>query len=394
MEPERQFEVASGGASRGADSVNTFELLSGESEDRLLRNVSLENQSPNIGYNVLHRHGRVLEPVVDRQYLANGGRKPDWPNDADFAVCLTHDVDEVSKYSVRQFIRKSVQLAKLQEKSIDGVRLLLKRAGHSVGFCRNSWRESDPYHAYERWLETEAAIGARSTFFFMPETTTESHPTDPKYRFSDTVVFDGEECSVAEMMRAIDRRGWEVGLHPTWHAYDDPDELARQKAQIEEVLGHEIASVRQHNLHHDIRTTPHAQTQAGLRFDSTLGFNDGVGFRFGTSYPWQLYDLDADERLPLLEIPLIVQDGALLNSRNGLSLDRDVAFDYVVKLAEEIEAVGGVLTLSWHPRFVTNRSWWSLYTDLLNHLQSKDVWFASVEEIGNWWLNNGFNLIQ
>lgn len=376
----------------GRENVDPVELLRGEYEAEAARNVSLEETVPDLGYNVLFRQGRVLEPVVDRHYLENGGRKPDWPNDADFVVCLTHDVDEVSKHSIRQFLRESARLAKLQETTIDVAKLLVKRATH-LGRRNVAWRKPDPYHAYEEWLDAEQAVGARSTFFFMPETTTEHHSTDPKYRFSDTVVFDGEECTVAGMMREIDRRGWEVGLHPTWHAYDDPEELARQKRQIEQVLGHEVMSVRHHNLHYDVRKTPRAYVQAGLKFDSTIGFNDGVGFRFGTSYPWQLYDLDEDERLPILEIPLIVQDGALLNPSKGLSLDEETAFEYVVQITEEIADVGGVLTLNWHPRFLTNASWFHLYTRILDYLQGKDVWFAPIAEVGEWWLQNGFNLI-
>ena len=371
--------------------VNASELLTGRIEARDLQSVSLDDRMPDIGYNTLFRRGLVQDPVVDRQYLENGGVKPEWPNDADFAVCLTHDVDEVSKFSFRQSLRELARLRRVRELPISSAMTLLKQTATSL--IHQARGQQDPYHAYERWLEVEEEVGGRSTFFFMPEAVSEPHSTDPDYTFSDTVVFDGEPRSVAGMMREIDRRGWEVGLHPTWHTFDDPDELARQKAQIEAEIDSEIVSVRQHFLHYDINKTPLAHARAGLRFDSTLGFNNGVGFRFGTSYPWQLYDLEGEERLPILEVPLVIQDGALLN-RKGLSLDPDAAFDYVVQLVEAVEAVGGVLTISWHTRFVASPDWWNLYVRILDYLGSKDVWFASVEDIGDWWLDHGFNIIQ
>ena len=93
------------------------------------------------------------------------------------------------------------------------------------------------------------------------------------------------------MIREIDRQGWEIGLHSSWYSFDDVDELKRQKEALESALGHEVISIRQHYLHYDIRVTPVVQAAAGFKYDSTLGFNDNVGFRFGTCYPYHLYDL-------------------------------------------------------------------------------------------------------
>jgi peptidoglycan/xylan/chitin deacetylase (PgdA/CDA1 family) len=221
----------------------------------------------------------------------------------------------------------------------------------------------------------------------MPEYTNKPHETDPVYRYSDTVVFDGEEYTIAEMIREIDARGWEIGLHPTWNAYDDVDELKFQKGQLEDIVGHEIVSVRQHYLHYDITKTPRAHAEAGFQYDSTLGFNDNVGFRFGTSYPWNLYDIDTEKDLPILEIPLIAQDGAMLSETKGLRIDEDTATEYVIKLAEKIQEVGGVLTLLWHPSYIRKESWWNTYSTILDYLGKQNAWFGTMKEIGEKWRN-------
>lgn len=163
------------------------------------------------------------------------------------------------------------------------------------------------------------------------------------------------------------------------------DELKRQKEKVERALGHEIVSLRQHCLHYDIRVTPRTQTEAGFKYDSTLGFNDNVGFRFGTCYPWYLYDLKTEKRLPLMEIPLAVQDGAMLNPAKGMRLDEETAFKYVVQIIEAVEKVSGVLTLLWHPNCIIKPDWWNLYLHILKYLQQKNAWFSSMREIGEWW---------
>ncbi len=176
--------------------------------------------------------------------------------------------------------------------------------------------------------------------------------------------------------------------------------MKRRKAALEMALGHDVVSVRQHYLHYDILVTPRVHAEAGLRYDSTLGFNDNVGFRFGTCYPWRLYDLRGAQvdqtssagarrganlnnppQLPIVEVPLIIQDGAMLNPAKGMRLDEDTAFQYVVQIAEAVERVGGVLTLLWHPTAVINPPWWNLYLRSLIHLKNENVWFGTVQDI-------------
>ena len=107
-----------------------------------------------------------------------------------------------------------------------------------------------------------------------------------------------------------------------------------------------------------------------------------MGFRFGTCHPWHLYDLENEKELPIKEIPLIIQDGALLNPNKGMRLDEDTAFQYIELLTEEVEKVGGVLTLLWHTDHINKPDWWNLYLRSLEYLKSKNAWFASVREIG------------
>jgi len=362
-------------------------LLQGRCEaERLPADFSPERAVPDFAFNALNPLGLLYRPVVDEDYLSEGGAKPAWPDKKPFAVCLTHDVDWVSLMSLRQEKRKRTQ------NRINGGTFLkkaseLKRLGFDVSRAIRYKNTSDPLHCYERWLEAEERIGGKSTFFFWPgwKALRRRHPTDCLYDMEDRIVFDGQQCTVAEMIREIDRRGWEVGLHPSWYTFDNIDEMKRQKATLESVLGHDIVSVRQHYLHYDIRVTPRVQAEAGFLYDSTLGFNDNIGFRFGTSYPWKLYDLKSEVDLRITEIPLIIQDGGLLNTDKGMRLDEETAFNYVVQVAGAVERVGGVLTLLWHPNAIVKDSWWNLYLKTLDHLKSKNAWFGSVRDVARQW---------
>lgn len=366
-----------------AENINYKNLIQGRYEaERLPEDFSQERIVPDFAFNVLNPLGLLYRPVVDEAYLAAGGEKPAWPEGKPFAVCLTHDVDAVTLYSQRQVFRGGVQALRNAENWIEQSKgILIFGRDCAAAALRNG--ASDPLHCYERWLEAEMAVGARSTFFFWPGwgSVRKHHHSDCTYDLTDRIVFDGQKFTVAEMIRDIACRGWEIGLHPSWYSFNNVDEMKRQKAALEKALGNDVVSVRQHYLHYDIRVTPRVQAEAGLRYDSTLGFNDNVGFRYGTCYPWKLYDLQAEEALPITEIPLIIQDGALLNPTKGMRLDEDMAFQYVVQITEAVERVGGVLTLLWHPSAIMKPPWWNLYLRSLEYLKGKNAWFGTVREV-------------
>ena len=48
-----------------------------------------------------------------------------------------------------------------------------------------------------------------------------------------------------------------------------------------------------------------------------------------------------------MEVPLIIQDGAMLDKIKGMRLDEDTAFQYIIQIADVVENVGGVLTVDF-----------------------------------------------
>jgi peptidoglycan/xylan/chitin deacetylase (PgdA/CDA1 family) len=368
-------------------AINYKKLLRGSYEaERLPQDFSENRAVPDFAFNILNTMGLLYRPVVDENYLSHNGQKPKWPHGKPFATCLTHDVDDVSAFSLKQSLRAIRSPFNGLSKSIHKVMRINRLTKNVIKSALFGFRK-DPFHCYERWLEMEREFGARSTFFFWPgwSNVKKHHHTDCTYQLNDRVLFDGQKCNVAEMMREIHHRGWEIGLHPSWHTFNDIDELKRQKEALETALENSIQSVRQHYLHYDIRNTPRAHSEAGFKYDSTLGFNDNIGFRFGTCYPWNLYDLKTEKQLPIVEIPLIIQDVAMLSSKKSMHMDSEMALDYITLLADRVKEVGGVLTLLWHPNEIINPEFEKVYTRSLDYLKRQNCWMTTVKEIGAWW---------
>ncbi len=343
-------------------------------------------------YSRLHELGVLDQPLVNQcarqlerrieSWHSARGRAPErnerWKNGARFAVALTHDVDDVALYSLRGALRL---IGRARHPASYAVRGGLTAVARALG--RGGQR--DPYDQFDRWVTEEERHGFRSSFYFVPPDPSEAHEYDPTYGFGDPVMFEGRRTNVKSMMRRMSQRGFDVGLHGSYLSHRDGDELARQKRSIEACTGHPVAGNRQHFLRFDIRETWTAQERAGFGYDTTLGYNEEVGFRAGIAAPFRPWDPERRAARALIEVPLSVMDGALFRS---LELDAPRAIARVREHLEHVEQVGGLAVLLWHPNAAAEElhpGWWACYAATLEWLAARGAWVTGAAGIAAWW---------
>ena len=300
-------------------------------------------------------------PLVQKSY---------WPEGKEFAVCLTHDVDEIKKtYQWITYPLRCMKNGSLHRLYLQGVSFHHKIKGR------------EPYWTFEQVLHIERSKNVRSTFFFLQETG-KVHLHDYKtwrhagrrYKFSDK--------KIASCMQDMDLKGWEVGLHGSFHSFIDFETFKSEKEDLQTVLGDRIWGVRQHNLNLRIPDTWIIQNKAGLAYDTTLGCNDSIGFRWGTCFPFRFCHNNAAEPMDLIEIPLIVEDTAYFRSKDPWK-------DFL-EIADSVKNVHGIMTLLWH-HSVFNEiefpGWGPAYEQMIDFCLKKDAWITTAKEITQWWLN-------
>ena len=119
------------------------------------------------------------------------------------------------------------------------------------------------------------------------------------------------------LIRRLIANGDEVAIHGSYFSYKDPELLKGETRELEQLIHEKVLGTRQHNLNLEIPETWNHQLSAGLRYDTTLGFKDTIGFRWGTSFPF--FPNTGEEPLPLLEIPLIIMDICLESRSNKIA---------------------------------------------------------------------------
>lgn len=346
-----------------------------------------------VEYSENFRSGRLWKADVDRWVAQHRAElagavtlEPLWPDDRPFAVCVTHDVDRISNEATPRQIARHAR-AGAAAIGAEGDRRLTRLARPAVRVARSLRhvsRAPSTRETLERSVELETRRGIRASYFFTVPPLDVRTRWDCVYAPDDLCLFRGKRRRIADVMRALDEEGFDVGLHGSYQAGNRPGLLRRERDVLRRATGLEILSTRQHFLHWDVRWTPQFQEAAGLRADSSLGFNRNVGYRAGTSLPYRHYDTSALRSLDLLEVPLVVQDGALLGEI-GIGADAVGAQRTVHRVFEEAAETGGLVTVDFHPDKLQRPDWLALYEWTLDRAVDSGAWVTSVVALDAWW---------
>jgi hypothetical protein len=348
------------------------------------------------GFSENFTRGRLWVPEVDLWVAAERRRlakemqlEPLWPEGASFALCLTHDVDMVARrWTTSQHIRSlSVALKGATGDAGEGVaRRRASAAVRAVGRIPyfGVSRAPDATDTLERCVELEQSRGVTGSYLLTVYPTRQKTIYDAVYAGSDRCRFRGRTRRVREIARELQQEGFDVGLHAGYASATDLDDFRYEKEVVEEYIDGDVVSCRQHYLHWDVDATPRIQSEAGIRVDTTIGFNRNIGFRAGTALPYRLFDLAAGEPLDVLEVPLIIQESPLL-SANALELDVPLAQETMKGFIECIAETGGVVTLLFHPHSLAQPAYLRLYTWALDYARDRGAWVANLRAIRSWW---------
>jgi hypothetical protein len=143
-----------------------------------------------------------------------------------------------------------------------------------------------------------------------------------------------------------------LGFHGSYETFRDPDRLRQEFTRLTRIAGEEGVKQsqwggRQHYLRWEAPITWQAYADAGIAYDSSLGFADHAGFRCGACYEFPAFNLQTRQALPLRERPLIVMERSLL-AKSYMGLNPSQAADMVERLSASCRRFGGQFTFLWH----------------------------------------------
>jgi peptidoglycan/xylan/chitin deacetylase (PgdA/CDA1 family) len=270
-----------------------------------------------------------------------------------FNVCLSHDVDRISKtfqfvtHFFKSLFRKELSLAAYQLKSVF---------------------QKKQYWGFDKIIELENKLQVKSTFFFLNET----YPFNPlnlkSWRLS-LGYYDLFSEKVQAVMRKLDSLGWEIGLHGSYCSFENIVLLRKEKLDMESILGHSIMGVRQHYLNLNDKTWE-IQAEAGFMYDASFGFTRDIGFK---DEKYWAFKPTLNQKFYV--VPLSIMDSCLMIKKNY--------FQEALKLIDLAQEKQACLVLNWHQRTFNEKEfpgYAKAYIQIIEECKKRDSKFMTIGE--------------
>lgn len=319
-------------------------------------------------------------PVVDiycrillyamKDYLPEFIRDISWRDDRRFAVSLSHDIDywdfwdedtlkNTFLYNKRSFTQRPLNAA-------------YKILGH---YWHKRVRKGHK-GVIENLLRSELELSISSTWFILART---DFP-DRRQNYIDDVVARTQLTGLFAQQ--------DVGLHGS---PDSAFNLSVLNKELDNLrgLGFNPTGFRTHYLHFDYQKSFSVLEAAGIKYDSTLGYWENIGFRAGISFPFYPFNIKENRPFRVLEIPLIVMDTTLHSAKamNLSSLSGARTLNRLIGMAATYQSH---ISLLWHNTTfdpVDYPGWGKLYWKTIKRALNKQAWVTSLNDIYEEWVN-------
>jgi hypothetical protein len=331
--------------------------------------------------------GLGLEPLPRPGWMWSAGETAHKDGDRPcFAVALTHDLDNLRRWTLGGFAQSARRLARAT-RDRDAGSLAAETRDLTDWLTHHLPHHTDPCWTFPQLLAGEDERGARSTFYVLPR----------RFTGKRDRLHAEYQRDIVEVFRLLSRERREVGLHAVAGlepANDAPESTAPDAATLDEDLrdlerraGGAVRGVRYHYLRCLYHESLPVLDAAGLDYDTSLAFAEREGFRCGCSFPFHPYDVRAGRPLRLLELPLAIMDTSLLGSRYR-ALDAAAAERVCTEVLARVRAAGGGVSLLWHNNRFDRRSaqgYDDLYWTLVDDIQADGGLVATAGDVARRW---------
>lgn len=271
-------------------------------------------------------------------------------------VALSHDIDRTKK--TYQYLTKPLRaLMKLNFKA-------LKNQLNSFGNNKNYW-------TFEEIIKIEEENNVKSTYFFLNETIKVNFLKLGTYKLA-LGRYKISDPKIMELIKRLDKGGWEIGVHGSYNSFRDKELLNREKLTLEKIVGHEVIGTRQHYLNLNDNTWK-IQKDIGFKYDSSLGYNGSktkIGFIDEHLKPFFPFK---DE---FLVIPLVLMDANFMGIQ-----DRWHELEKLIDLCIQNDAY---LVVNFHNHVYNEKEfpgYKTAYKKIIEMCKAKNATFYTMKEI-------------
>lgn len=200
----------------------------------------------------------------------------------------------------------------------------------------------DENYTFDWYMDLCEKAGIKASFYFIPTSVEKQNG-----------CYELKDKKIQNLIKYIDSRGHEIGLHGSYQTYRDKEKAKLQKNMLDDTLkslgiSQKVVGNRQHYLRWDSSCTPSILEYTGFEYDTTGSYADIPGFRYGVCFEFSMFDFLNRKKLKIKQRPLIVMECSVIDdSYMGLGYTQE-ALDIILNLKQKCFKYDGNFSLLWH----------------------------------------------
>ncbi len=341
-------------------------------------------------------------PLVDKYFQALVGYLPPemqvnpvpLPQNAPFAVCLSHDIDYLFLGHAGNLLRQLVEAA-----AYTGL-WLGQKANHRHVMNALKGFVAYPYLNLDTISEMERGAGVSATYNFIPVygVPEPGLPTG-KWRYLQWLLspyvyrrlrhrvvnadYHLTDPRVQRLLHWLNEQGAEIGLHTSYEAVPD-HRLQEEIASLKQYVG-ELTGMRSHYLHFRTHDLYQQLEDTSLVYDHSLIAPHFSGYRTGTARPHLIFDHEHNRPFSTLSIPLHYMDAQHIPNLLGTEKDVEAAWETLKSMLEGTRERQTLLTVLTHNWLFSDPDTRRLYEYLLAYIQEHGGIGLTARAVYEWW---------
>lgn len=215
-------------------------------------------------------------------------------------------------------------------------------------------------------IDLEKEKGITSTFYFLAD-------------------YGKYQRHIPAILEQLKKEDCEIGLHGSQFSFQSPELLQEEKQKIESITKTTLSGIRQHILNFNIPQTWVYQEETGLKYDSSISYNDELGFRCGICYPYRPFNYISHKRFNIVELPTSFMDWTVVHKH----MNQNESLKTIMNIGTNIEKYNGCFVLNFHNLFLNEKTYpeiLNLFIKTLNYVKEREYWITTAENCVNWWL--------
>ena len=268
---------------------------------------------------------------------------------------LSHDVDYLNKTVQLRVKQTALNLANTV-RQVKRHNEFISNLKKTISFAT---RKSSYWH-FDYWKNLELSHNKRSVFYIFVKTdrpNVTSWLIDPSYDISENNKL---QYKVKEMIGS----GFKIGLHGSYYSATDEDLILKEKRILENIVGQQVTRVRQHWLRYFESITPRLHSEH-FRQDSSLGWNDRIGFRSGIATAYRPFDHQHNMPFKHMIVPQIIMDSNIFDYNAAPTQSKCNEVFKLLNICNEVK--NAHVSISWHQRVCSkDYNWHHLYKKILS----------------------------